>query len=94
MNPRTAEEEPAPLLKLVQQEQVEKILDAVAHLPEPLREVFVLRFVQDETYETIALKVNKTVQQVRGLCHRAIVRVKTLVDLKPLPSGEYAYGGD
>src|SRR4051812_49195376 len=62
----------SPLIEMIRAEQLEQILDGVAGLPELSRECFVLRFIEEESYDVIATRIEKTPHQARGLCHAAV----------------------
>lgn len=77
-------EEPAgqdtsPLGQLVRMEQWNEILDAACQLTDLCRDAFLLRFVQQESYEAIALQMGKTPHQVRALCHKAVDQCRQLL---------------
>ncbi len=71
--------------KLIKGEEFERILNALGELPSVSREVVVMRYLQQESYETIAEHLGKSPHQVRALCHKAITRLRSVVD-KPLSS--------
>lgn len=68
--------EPSPLSVLERREQFERVLDALSHVRPLQREAFVLRHIQQESFETIAARLDKTPHQVRGLCHKAMQRLR------------------
>ena len=47
-----------------------------ASLPELARQAFVLRYVQDESYEAVGVALGRTAHQARGLCHSAVVEIR------------------
>jgi RNA polymerase sigma-70 factor (ECF subfamily) len=57
-------------------EQLERVLDASARLPELSRQAFVMRHVQQESFEAIAAALGKTPHQARGLCHHAVRQLR------------------
>jgi RNA polymerase sigma-70 factor (ECF subfamily) len=65
-----------PLDRLIDVEQTEAILEAMQDLPELTRDAMVLRFVQDLSYDQCAARMNKTAQQVRGLCHAGVRQLR------------------
>src|SRR4051812_7945958 len=81
------EQSRSPLTEMIRAEQLEQILDGLANLPELSRECFVLRFIEQEPYETIAERIGKTPHQARGLCHAAVrqLRESLSIDLKREP---------
>lgn len=67
----------SPLKRLVQAEQWDRILDAACQLTELCRDAFLLRFVEQESYELIAAQLGKTPHQVRALCHKAVEQFRS-----------------
>jgi RNA polymerase sigma factor (sigma-70 family) len=67
-----AQDAASPLQQMVRAEELAQILDGLSELPELSRECFVLRLIEDESYDEIAKKVGKTAHQARGLCHAAV----------------------
>ena len=64
-----------PLGDVVQREAFEQVLLAVDRLNGTSREAFVMRYIQQDTYEVIAEQLGKTPHQVRALCFRAMNRL-------------------
>jgi RNA polymerase sigma-70 factor (ECF subfamily) len=75
----------SPLAALVQREEIEQVLGAMASLSPEDRDLLVLRYLQQEPYEAIAAQFGKTPHQVRALCHKALVRLRTLLGIAPTP---------
>lgn len=75
--PDVGDPRPTPDEQIEHRESLERLLDAVQRLREPLREIVVLRYIEDQSYEAIAAALGKTSQQVRGLAHKAIVALRT-----------------
>lgn len=82
-----ADETPLPLTSLIQREQWQEILEVANDLSELSREAFVLHYVQEEPFETIAARLEKTPHQVRGLCHKAIRYIRGRVRASMTTSG-------
>lgn len=70
----------SPLADLVRREQFERLLDAVGQLPEGDREIIVLRFLEQQEYDAIARQLEKTPHRVRALCHKAIKKLRAILD--------------
>jgi len=64
--------ENSPLGKLIQSEELAETLDAVGRLKKSSREVLIMRYIQQKSYDNIAKQLGKTSHQVRALCSRAI----------------------
>jgi RNA polymerase sigma-70 factor (ECF subfamily) len=69
-----ASETDGPLGKLIASEELEQILAAVGRLQGASREVFVLRYIQQNSYEEIAEQLGRTVHQARALCAMSTLR--------------------
>ena len=74
--PEPAAEEKSPLAHLVENEQIRKVFDAMERLNKTQRQVFVLRYVQQHSFEQIAEETGKTPHHVRALCSRAVTKVR------------------
>lgn len=61
----------APIKKVIRQERVEELLSAVSRLRGAHREVVVLRYLEQVSYEDIGAQIGKTPHYVRTICHRA-----------------------
>jgi RNA polymerase sigma factor (sigma-70 family) len=68
--------DPSALDALIDREDVERILDASAELSELSRQVLVMRYVQQESFEAIGAALGRTPHQARGLCHAAVVEIR------------------
>jgi RNA polymerase sigma-70 factor (ECF subfamily) len=69
----------APLDRLVDHENVERILAAMEQLSEEDRELISLRFLQGETPEWISEQWGSTPHRIRSRCSKAVARLRTLV---------------
>ena len=70
----------SPLGKLIHSEELAETLDAVGRLKKSSREVLVMRYLQQESYDNIAEQLGKTSHQVRALCSRAIRSLRDVLD--------------
>ena len=70
----------SPLSVLLDREQLKSVLEAIGSLPERSRDVLVLRYLEQWSYETIGRAIGKTPHQVRGLCYKAVTRLRRLLD--------------
>ena len=59
---------------------------AVGRLLGPSREVFVLRYIQQSSYEEIAEQLGKTVHQVRALGFRAMSTLRGVLGCDSSPA--------
>jgi RNA polymerase sigma factor (sigma-70 family) len=69
----------SPLQRLIDAEDLERVLDALFEIPESSRAVLVLHYVQHQDYEDIARQLGKTEHQVRGLCSKGVRRLRVLL---------------
>jgi RNA polymerase sigma factor (sigma-70 family) len=67
---------PSPLDRIIRQEQTAQMLDALGGLTDLARECFVLRWIENESYASIAAALGKSQQQVRGMCHAAMRQLR------------------
>jgi len=67
-----ASNDSSPFGKLVQAEELDEILNAIGRLNRSSREAFVMRYIQEESYDYIAEQLGKTAHHVRALCSRAL----------------------
>ena len=70
---------PGPLADVVAAEEIEQILNAVGRLNGLSRQAFVMRYIQQDSYEAIAEQLGKTPHHVRAMCFRATQQVRDLV---------------
>lgn len=70
----------SPLTEIIQTEELEEILDAIAQLRGASREAFVMRYVQHKSYNYIAKQMEKTPHQVRALCFKALAHLQYLLN--------------
>jgi RNA polymerase sigma factor (sigma-70 family) len=66
----------SPLMGLIRREELDQVLNHIAVLPSPGREIIILRYLEHESYETIANQLGKTKHQVRALSFKAITRLR------------------
>src|ERR1700722_18807513 len=57
-------------------DSVAAILDTVAELSPLSRDAFLLRYVQQESYERVGEIIGRTAHQARGICHAAVKSVR------------------
>lgn len=72
----------SPLNKLIQAEDMEKVLSGINKLKGIYREVFVMRHIQQESYEHIAEQLGKSDHYTRTLCHRASCNLRQILKLR------------
>ncbi len=62
--------------QLDQREDLQTVLDAIERLPQRLRDVIVMRYLESRDYDEIARTIGKSVHHARALCHRALVQLR------------------
>ncbi len=70
----------SPLSKLIRTEELDEILNAIGKLNKVPREAFVMRYIQQEPYDSIAEQLGKTVHHIRALCSRASTRIRYILE--------------
>jgi RNA polymerase sigma-70 factor (ECF subfamily) len=81
-----ASEDRAPLSRLIESEELEQVLVAIDRLHGTSREVFVLRYIEQNSYEEIAGQLGKTVHQARALCFRAMSMLRHVLGCDSVPA--------
>jgi RNA polymerase sigma factor (sigma-70 family) len=73
----------SPLGKLIRKEELEEVLNAICRLKGLSRETFVMRYIEQNSYEQIAEQVDKQPHQVRALCSKAVGKLRNWMNDKP-----------
>ncbi len=68
-----------PWLKLVEAEEIQLLLDHMESLADRDRTILVMRYFDEASYTEIGEAVGQTAHQVRGLCHKAIKRLRAVM---------------
>jgi RNA polymerase sigma-70 factor (ECF subfamily) len=68
--------ESSPLSKLIRTEELEEMLDAIGRLNRSWRQVIVMRYIQQQSYDDIAEQMEKTPHHVRAICSKALNRLR------------------
>lgn len=75
-----AETASSPGQRLIHQEQLVALANALAHLPEEQREVIELKHLRGHAVAEIAERLGKTRAAVAGLLRRGLERLRELLD--------------
>jgi RNA polymerase sigma-70 factor (ECF subfamily) len=75
-------ENSSPLTKLIQNEQLQQILSAIANLNGVFGEVVVMRYIQQLSYDDIADQLEKTAHQARAISYKAITHLRNLLNIE------------
>ena len=68
---------PSPVAELLASEQTRLVLDAISKLRGIGREVLVLHYVREESYEAIAHRLGKATHQVRSIANKAMTKLRS-----------------
>jgi RNA polymerase sigma-70 factor (ECF subfamily) len=71
-------EEKAALNRLIDSEQLQLVLDAAEQLNDLQRQVFVMRHIEQHSFEQVAQDLGKTPHHVRALSSRALLRIREI----------------
>ena len=74
-----ASNDDSPLSKLIHNEELAETLNAIGRLNKSSREVLIMRYIQQESYDNIAEQLGKSSHHVRALCSRAIRRLRDVL---------------
>jgi RNA polymerase sigma factor (sigma-70 family) len=77
----------SPLDKLVRDEAIQEVLIAIGKFNGAARQAFVMRYIQQESYESIAEQLDKTPHQVRALCSRVMNDLRDMMGQNRTPTG-------
>ena len=66
------------LSRIEQSEQSERLLASLDTLSAAQRDVVVLHFLEEETFEQIGRRLHRTPHQVRALCHKGLQRLRRI----------------
>ncbi len=71
-----SDETPSPMQHLAAREQVERLMEALFRLEQPLKSVLLLRFVEEYTLDEIAMALEMPLGTVKSHIHRGRARLK------------------
>jgi RNA polymerase sigma factor (sigma-70 family) len=71
--------EASALGRMVKAERVERILEATSRLSELARNAVIMRFIEQESYEEIALRLGKNPDHIRSLCSKSLARLREIL---------------
>ncbi len=83
------ENNPSPLAEMVQAEELDQVLDVIPRLNKLAREVIVMHYIEQESYEEIAQRLGKKPQHIRSVSAKALTRLRQLLTgAKSLPGSK------
>jgi len=65
--------------KIIRAEELEQVLNATAKLPDLARDVVVMRYIEQDSYEQIGERLGKKPQHIRSVCSKAMARLRDLL---------------
>lgn len=69
---------PSPLGAIIEEEELERVLDAASRLQEMARNAVILRYLEQMSYEDIGRRLGKKPQHVRSLTSKALAQLRLL----------------
>jgi RNA polymerase sigma factor (sigma-70 family) len=67
------------LRNMIQAEELEQILDATSKLTDLARDVIVMRYIEQASYEEIAQRLDKEPQHLRSVCAKAMAQLREVL---------------
>jgi RNA polymerase sigma-70 factor (ECF subfamily) len=74
-----AQDNSSALGKMVQAEELEQVLDATSKLPDLARDVVVMHYIEQDSYEEIAERLGKKPQYMRSVCAKAMAQLREIL---------------
>jgi len=65
--------------KMIQAEELEQVLNATSKLTDLARDVVVMRYIEQDSFEEIAERLGKKAQYMRALCAKAMAQLRELL---------------
>ena len=65
--------------KMIRAEELEQVLNATSKLTDLARDVVVMRYIEQDSYEEIAERLGKKPQYMRALCAKAMAQLRELL---------------
>lgn len=65
--------------RMIRDEQIERLLEATSRLDELARNVVIMRFIEQESYEQIAERLGKNPAHLRSLCSKSLARLRDIL---------------
>jgi len=75
-----ASENSSALGKMIRAEELEQVLNATSRLTDLARDVVVMRYIEQDSFEEIAERLGKKPQYMRALCAKAMARLRELLE--------------
>ncbi|GAB4325577.1 MAG: RNA polymerase sigma factor RpoE [Phototrophicales bacterium] len=78
-----SDKQPLPEDRLLREQELEILKQAVNSLPEEQQTILILRFIERRTHEDVAQIVGKSVSAVKSIQHRALIQLNRLLGSQP-----------
>ena len=65
--------------KMIEAEELEQVLDATSRLSDLARDVVVMHYIEQDSYEEIAKRLGKKPQYMRSVCSKAMARLREIL---------------
>ena len=78
-NRPAGQDNPSALGKMIQAEELEQVLDATSRLSDLARDVVVMRYIEQDSYEVIAERLGKKPQHLRSVCAKAMAQLREVL---------------
>ena len=70
---------PSALGKMIQAEEMEQVLNAASKLTDLARDVVVMHYIEQDSYEEIGRRLGKKPQYMRALCSKAMTELREML---------------
>jgi RNA polymerase sigma-70 factor (ECF subfamily) len=70
---------PSALGKMIQAEELEQVLNAASKLTDLARDVVVMHYIEQDSYEEIGQRLGKKPQYMRALCAKAMAELREML---------------
>lgn len=77
---REDEPQERPPGRVILDEQIQRVLEATSRLDDLARDVVIMRFIEQESYEQISLRLGKDAGYLRSLCSKSLARLRQMCD--------------
>ena len=65
-----------PVSEVIKREEIDRLLFAVSRLKWNLKQVIVMRYIEQQSYDQIAKTINKDAHKIRALCSKGIKKLR------------------
>jgi RNA polymerase sigma factor (sigma-70 family) len=76
---QAVQDDSSALGKMIQAEELEQVLDATSQLSDLARDVVVMRYIEQDSYEEIAKRLGKKPQHLRSVCAKAMAQLREVL---------------